>query len=66
MTSTKKRIEWIDVLKCICMFFVMVSHVSSKQKIAQDLEKFYLPFFLTGFLFASGYTYRFEEVRNTY
>ena len=48
------------------MFFVMVSHVSSKQKIAQDLEKFYLPFFLTGFLFASGYTYRFEEVRNTY
>ena len=61
MTADKKRIEWIDILKCICMFFVMVSHVSSKQKIAPDLEKFYLPFFLTGFLFASGYTYRFEE-----
>ena len=43
-------------MKFICIFFVMLSHLGSN-KIATVLRAFYEPFFLNGFLFASGYTY---------
>ena len=43
-------------MKFICIFFVMLSHLGSN-KIAPVLRAFYEPFFLNGFLFASGYTY---------
>lgn len=52
----KKRIEWVDMVKCICILFVVLSHLESSH-IATRLRSFYDPFFLSGFLFASGYTY---------
>lgn len=50
-----KRIAWIDVIKYICIMFVMLSHLESR---TEFLRVFYFPFVLTGFLFASGYVYR--------
>ena len=55
---SKKRIEWVDVVKFICIIFVMVSHLELKTEI---LETFYLPFFLMGFFFVSGYVYRHRD-----
>ena len=51
----RERLIWIDNLKCICILFVMLSHLQSGRSIPQAL---YQPFFLTGFLFAAGYVYR--------
>lgn len=42
--------------KVLMYFFVMLSHLG-KNNIANELRQLYSPFFLTGFLFASGYTY---------
>lgn len=53
--ETRKRIEWVDIGKYICIMFVMLSHLQSGSEI---LTKFYLPFFLTVFFFLSGYVYR--------
>lgn len=55
--KSDQRIEWVDVLKCICIFFVIASHVGNLS-IAPLLRQFYTPFFLSGFFLASGYTYR--------
>lgn len=55
MTTTKKRIEWVDIGKYICIMFVMLSHLESTTEV---LDKFYSPFFLTVFFFLSGYVYR--------
>ena len=50
-----KRIYWIDSVKYICIMFVMLSHLS----ICPDWFAFFFkPFFLGGFFFASGYTYK--------
>lgn len=54
----KKRIEWVDITKCICIVFVILSHLENSQ-IAPGLFLFYNDFYLTGFLFVSGYVYRF-------
>lgn len=51
------RIPWIDSMKAVCIFFVMLSHLECGRSIPDDL---YTPFFLTGFLFAAGYVYRQE------
>jgi len=50
----KKRIVWIDIMKYVCIMLVMLSHWESSSRI---LRYIYTPVFLTGFLFASGYTY---------
>lgn len=50
----KNRIFWIDQLKCICILFVMLAHLESGSPV---LDTVYTPVFLTGFLFAAGYTY---------
>ncbi len=51
----KKRIEWVDICKFICIMFVMLSHLESGTEV---LRKFYSPFFLSVFFFLSGYVYR--------
>lgn len=51
----KKRIEWVDIGKYICIMFVMLSHLESKTKVLTD---FFLPFFLTCFFFLAGYVYK--------
>lgn len=58
LTIKKKRIVWIDTMKCICMFTVMFSHLQDKPSLFAEL---YTPFFLNGFLFCSGYVYRNKE-----
>ena len=60
MSEKTTRIEWIDVLKFFCMFFVMVSHLGGGF-IAMELNRFYITFYLTGFFFASGYTYKHRD-----
>ena len=57
-SEQKKRIEWVDIAKCICIVFVMLSHLGDLE-IAPELRLFYTNFYLTGFFFASGYVYRF-------
>ena len=51
------RIGWIDNLKAICILFVLLAHLDSGSPV---LDKIYTPVFLTGFLFAAGYTFRPE------
>ena len=50
-----KRIEWVDVVKYICIMFVMMHHLEST---TEYLGYFYLPFALPGFFFVSGYVSR--------
>ena len=50
----KKRIEWVDTLKFICIFFVLNTHLDFSTRL---LKTFFIPFYLMGFLFASGYCY---------
>lgn len=54
----KKRILWIDVIKCICIVFIMFGHFKF---IPDYMNAFWLPFCLTGFLFCSGYTFHLEK-----
>ncbi len=54
MTSHAKRIQWIDIVKYICIMWVMLSHLESNTRF---LRVFYNPFFLNAFFFASGYVY---------
>lgn len=58
MTTTKQRIQWVDMGKYICIMFVMMSHLESG---SARLTKFYTPFFLAVFFFLSGYVYRQPE-----
>ena len=51
----KKRIEWIDTVKYICIMFVMITHLES---CTEFLRIFFEPFFLTLFFFCSGYVYK--------
>ena len=51
----KRRIEWIDTIKYICIMFVIITHLESCTKI---LSTFFSPFFLTLFFFCSGYVYK--------
>lgn len=55
--TKNERVLWIDHVKFICIFFVIASHLGN-HSIAPLLRAFYTPFFLSGFLMASGYTYR--------
>lgn len=52
----KERIAWVDIVKAICIFFVLYSHTAfSKEWFRQDY------FFLVGFLFCSGYTFNLNN-----
>ncbi len=49
-----KRIKWVDMGKCICILFVMISHMSYVPDLLRCLFK---PVFLTFFFFLSGYVF---------
>lgn len=48
----KERIKWMDIMKGICMLFVILSHTGY---ISRWMWCIYTPFFLSGFFFVSGY-----------
>ena len=50
-----KRIEWVDIVKYVCIIMVMLSHLESRTDI---WSAFYTPFFLSAFFFAAGYVYK--------
>lgn len=50
----KKRIDWIDITKFICIFCVIIDHVDGCD---QRIIYFFSPFFLSCFFFVSGYCY---------
>lgn len=50
-----KRIEWVDIVKYICIIFVMVHHLEGGSEV---LYTFYASFFLKAFFFTAGYVYR--------
>lgn len=52
-TTNKVRLIWIDIIKGLCMFFIVMSH--SKPPLLYTW--FYTPFFLSGFFFVSGFTF---------
>ena len=51
--ANAKRIGWIDIIKGICILFVMLSHSNPPAV----YRHFFTPFFLTMFFFVSGYTF---------
>lgn len=57
-----KRIEWVDIVKYVCIIMVMLSHLETRTDI---WRAFYTPFFLSAFFFTAGYVYKakrgFEE-----
>lgn len=63
--SSKKRVVWLDNVKLICIFCVMVSHLECTPRI---IRLFFTPFFLNAFFFVSGYVYKntltFKELMN--
>ena len=53
INKIQQRENWVDVMKGICMMFVIISHSFPPSQII----RIYTPFFLTGFFFCSGYTF---------
>ncbi|MCR4788799.1 MAG: acyltransferase family protein [Lachnospiraceae bacterium] len=51
----KKRIEWVDIGKYICIMLVMISHLESDTVI---LQKIYHPVYLSFFFFLAGYVHK--------
>ena len=50
-----KRIEWVDIVKYVCIIMVMLSHLETRTEV---WRVFYTPFFLTVFFFTAGYVYK--------
>lgn len=57
----KERLVWIDCVKGLCMFMVIISHISFSPEF---LRKIYSPWFLTGFFFCTGYLYKDEYFKS--
>ncbi len=53
--NTKKRIEWVDTVKFLCMIFIMLHHMGY---VPEAFVAVYLPFVLTMLFFVSGYVYK--------
>ncbi|MBE5922594.1 MAG: hypothetical protein E7269_07565 [Lachnospiraceae bacterium] len=53
--SLKQRIEWVDVVKYICMMCIIMSHLEASTMV---MYRFWSPFYLMGFFFVSGYVYK--------
>lgn len=51
----KKRIEWVDIVKYVCIIMVMLSHLETRTEV---WRAFYTPVFLTTFFFTAGYVYK--------
>lgn len=56
----KKRIEWIDFGKGICILFVIISHFSC---CPYKMRIFFSPFFLSFFFFLSGYNFKCDNFK---
>lgn len=54
----KKRVEWIDTVKFLCMIAVMTEHVEFVTPVWDRLVE---PFFLNMFSFAAGYVYIYRD-----
>ena len=50
----KKRIEWVDTARFLCMLAVMAEHAES---MTGTMDKIIDPFYLNMFSFAAGYVY---------
>lgn len=50
-----RRIEWVDIVKCVCIIMVMLSCLVTRTDI---WSTFYSPSFLTAFFFTAEYAYR--------
>lgn len=57
MSKTSERIKWLDIIKGICILFVMLSHSYPPD----DYQCFFTPFFISMFFFASGYTFSIKS-----
>ena len=57
MSKTNERIKWLDIMKGICILFVMLSHSYPPD----DYRRFFTPFFISMFFFASGYTFSIKS-----
>lgn len=55
--DNRERFLWLDLLKGLCMFFVVMSHSNPPLLYAW----LYTPLFLSGFFFASGYTFSMKR-----
>ena len=59
MMTHPVRWQWIDYIKGICMLMVIMSHSNWPYWYA----RLFIPIFLTGFFFVSGYTFRKKSVK---
>lgn len=56
--NVSKRIEWIDVLKGICMVVIIMNHIPGESVLAARMT---YPFELVGFFFVAGVTFSTKE-----
>ena len=59
-SRAEQRTSWIDIIKAICMVFIIMSHLPY---CPDTLRHFMTPFYLTGFYFASGYVMKLLPIR---
>lgn len=60
--QTTKRLQWLDIMKGILIFFVILSH-SYPDPVS---ERFFTPFFLTMFFWVGGYTFSLKDSFKTF
>lgn len=57
----KDRVTWIDDVRGLCVFCVLLAHTGIQHPY---LYKLYTPFFLTTFFFISGFLYKNTNLKN--
>ena len=57
-----KRLQWLDIMKGVLIFFVILSH-SYPDPVS---ERFFTPFFLTMFFWVGGYTFSLKDSFKTF
>ena len=60
--ENKKRLQWLDIMKGLLIFFVMVDHSFP----GAMTERFYSPFFLAMFFWVGGYTFSLKDSFKTF
>ena len=58
LIDNKKRIEWLDITKGFCMFFIISAHSGF---VPSYLDYFYNSFFLSAYFILSGYLFHNPE-----
>ena len=61
--AIKKRELWIDTLRGIAIFCVLIHHQMNE---APLFTQFYAPFFMPVFFFVSGYLYKYSGVKDNF